>query len=135
MKISLMILFIGFCFVPCHAQKVQWSTTKNWKIYKGEGKQIFSYTIDTLKSLKSKILDKDSIQFFLQKSLPIPPEKTPVWMGSYLASYELPDGKTCKVEVSTYGGFFYDQSSGKYYSVPREWSPTWLNYITGNIPD
>ncbi|HEV9038373.1 MAG TPA: hypothetical protein VGQ51_17175 [Puia sp.] len=135
MKLSSILLFGFLAFNFCEGQSVQWSTTKNWKIYKGEGFQIFSYRVDTLRQIRSQSLEKDSVLYYLQKAQPIPTEKTPVWMGEYLATYESPEGKTYKVEVSIYGGFFCDQNSGKYYEVPFELRRQWLNYVTKNVPN
>lgn len=135
MKILSILILSALSFGNCNGQSVQWSKTTNWKIYEGEGFKVFSYPVDTLKNLRSKILETDSIQYYIEQAQSIAKERTPVWMGSYLASYESPDGKTNKVEVSVYGGFFYDQTSGKYFEIRKELSANWMKYITRNIPN
>jgi len=134
MKTFSAFLFITIGFLSCKAQHEPWPKTKNWKVYKGEGQQVFSYSIDTLNSIPSKRLNQDSIQFFLENMVQVSDTTHPIWMGSYLASYESSAGKVHKVEVSIYGGFFYDESSGKYYNLPRQFNAKWLAFITGNMP-
>src|ERR1700733_10657584 len=127
MKVLFTCLLFAIILQSCKGQPIEWSKTKNWKIYQGEGQQVFKYSIDTLKSLKSQTLNQDSVQLFLQQATLIPLERTPVWMGSYVGSYESSNGKIYKVEISTYGGFFYDESTEKYYTIPRGLSAQWRN--------
>jgi len=133
MKILFGAFALLFVTLHTHAQAPEWSRTKNWKLYAGESQQVFSYPVDTLKNLRYRPLDQDSLQHFIDKAFVLSTDRTPTWMGSYLASYESPNGKTNKVEISIYGGFFYDQSSGKHYQLPRELTNGWLNYIVENM--
>jgi hypothetical protein len=133
MKILLSCILLSLWALISHAQSPTWSTTKNWKIYAGEGQQVFTYPIDTLKFLPCMKLNSDTLQQFLTKAQTLALDRTPTWMGSYLASYELPNGQINKVEVSIYGGFFYDQSTARYYQLPRALINDWLNYIVQNM--
>ncbi|GGB01557.1 hypothetical protein GCM10011511_26090 [Puia dinghuensis] len=54
-------------------------------------------------------------------------------MGAYLSSYETEDGKEKKVEISDYGGFFYDEASELYYVIPRSISNEWMDYISTQV--
>ena len=133
MKILIAFLLSILYTASVQAQSPTWSATKNWKIYAGEGQQVFAYPIDTLKFLSCRKLDQDTLHQFLLGAQMLGKDRTPTWMGSYLASYESPNGKINKVEVSIYGGFFYDQSSGTYYQLPRGMINDWLAYIIQNM--
>lgn len=135
MKLFYFFLLFASFGQSCRAQHESWNSTKNWRIYKGEGQQIFSYTVDTLNSIKSNPLNQDSIQFFLKNMTPLADKTDPIWMGSYLASYESADGKIHKVEVSIYGGFLFDELTSKHYNLPRELNSRWLKFITENMPN
>jgi len=132
-KVSSFLIVISFVFGSCHGQPPDWKKSRNWRVYAISGQRVFSVSVDTLSNLQSKLLDKDSLQYFLAKVTPIPKERTPVWMGSYLSSYETAEGSLKKVEISTYGGFFFDEASGKYYMLPRALSDRWLDYISNSI--
>ena len=130
-SVFLIPLLATFC--SCHSQQPDWSKSKNWKVYAITGQKIFNLSSDTLQALSRKALDNDSLHYFLSKATIVPKERTPVWMGAYLSSYETEDGKERKVEISDYGGFFYDESSGLYYALPRSLSDEWLDYISNQI--
>lgn len=132
-RINAFLFAIAMAFCSCHAQPPIWRKTKNWRVYAVAGQKIFSLSIDSLHALPGRRLDNDSVHFFIAKATIIPKERTPVWMGSYLSSYETEDGQMRKVEISTYGGFFYDESSGLYYVLPRGLSDEWLDYISNSI--
>ena len=135
MKIICLLIIIGAACHSCHAQHEPWSKTKNWKVYPGEGQSVFSFPVDSFKVTRNNPLNQDSIQFYLRKMQLIPPDHIPTWMGAYLASYESSDGEINKVEIGTYGGYFYDVSSDKYFSLPRQFIRPWQKFITRNIPD
>ncbi|HLZ88137.1 MAG TPA: hypothetical protein VKQ52_12875 [Puia sp.] len=135
MKIMCLVFMIGLTFHSCKAQLQTWSSTRNWKLYPGEGQTVFQFPVDSLKNTRNTLLNQDSIQFYLEKMQPIPPERTPTWMGAYLASYESSDGRVNKVEVGAYGGYFYDVSSDKYFYLPRPFIRPWQKFITRNIPN
>jgi hypothetical protein len=75
------------------------------------------------------------MQFYLNSMSALPDKTDPIWMGSYLASYESSDGKVHKVEVSIYGGFLFDELTGKHYNLPRQLNSRWLKFITENMPN
>ena len=132
-RTKVLLLILSAIFYSCHAQPPIWSKTRNWKIYALAGQKIFTLPIDSIRALKNKSLDNNIMQFFLTKAAIIPKERTPVWMGAYLASYETEDGNIRKVEVSAYGGFFYDESSSLYFLLPHSIRDEWINYISGSI--
>ncbi|WP_188932197.1 hypothetical protein [Puia dinghuensis] len=130
---SLFLVAILATLCSCRAQQPDWSKSKNWKVYAITGQKIFNLSSDTLQALSRKALDNDSLHYFLSKATIVPKERTPVWMGAYLSSYETEDGKEKKVEISDYGGFFYDEASELYYVIPRSISNEWMDYISTQV--
>jgi len=65
---------------------------------------------------------------FVRDVLPVPNDSTPVWMGAYVATCSL-DGKEVKVEISTYGGFFYCEADREIYEIPAPLKNEWQDYI------
>lgn len=49
-------------------------------------------------------------------------------MGGYLATYNL-GGALRKVDISSYGGYFYDEKTGTYYQMPIEKIDAWLEFL------
>jgi hypothetical protein len=55
--------------------------------------------------------------------------KTPlIWMGGYLATCRL-GGAIRKVELSVYGGYFYDEKTGEYYKLSAEKTDAWISFL------
>jgi hypothetical protein len=132
-KILIALFVLAFLCQSCRSQVTDWARTKHWKIYSIAGQRVFKISKDSLQNLPSSDLDGDSLRYFLSVTKTIPLDQTPVWMGSWLSSYESTNGRINKVEISTYGGFFYDEASSKYYEVPRELSAPWRIYINNRI--
>lgn len=108
--------------------QIDWGKTTHWKIYKVPGPIIFQIPIDSLTRLNSQALRKDSILMYIGNSKILPDSIKPVWMGGWVATYEL-SGEVHKIQISAYGGFFYDQTSGRYYEIPMEMRDEWMTYI------
>jgi hypothetical protein len=114
---------------PAFSQTVQWSDTKNWKIYNVDGNNVFTLTPDSLQQYKSLSLNNDSIQNFLKAAAPIPAGNVPLWMGAYAISYIIQGDQTKIIIVSTYAGFFYDPLIKTYFQLPKDLRTNWLNYL------
>ncbi len=120
-----------------YSQNIDWNRTYNWRLYKINSRLGFGYSLDTLHNFKSIMLNNDTVQNYLQSVSVIPLEKTPVWMGAYIASCQLSDGTVRKIEIGKYGGFFFDEIEKKYYELPLTIRKEWLNYLSDtyeNIP-
>ena len=128
-KLCLTLTMSIFVIYTCSCQDINWKTAKNWKIYDIQSQTAIRYTFDTLKSFKSQALDHDSMLSFLRDVTVWPKEKYSLWMGSYLVTCELDDNKPRKMLVSTYAGFFYDQTTRRYYQVPAELVDEWLDFL------
>ena len=135
MPIVIYALFL-FLIFPGHNNSAKlnspviWENTKNWKLYNIRAKGGFSYSSDTLKYFKHVSLNGDTMKVFLHSVTEIPLDKTPVWMGYYISSCQLEDGTMIKIEISQYGGFFYDDREKQYYQLTMSKRQEWLKYLS-----
>ena len=124
----LIMLMIAFCLQNDHNQQINWRTTKEWRIYKLRGHNLFSYPLDTLHNFQSHSLNQDSMIQFVEDAKVVPRDSIPVWMGEYVASCVFKD-RELKLEISTYGGFFYCEADQHVYQVPTGLIKEWQDYI------
>ena len=115
--------------MTCLGQKPEWGEATEWKLYDIHTNKAFAYNADTLHNFKSIQLDKDSMNTFLSNVSEILNDDGPVWMGFYVASCKLQDGILRKIDISVYGGFFYDEKSKTYFQLAKYFSNDWLNYL------
>jgi hypothetical protein len=123
------LLSLAFLCFYCANGQVVWKNGTNWRLYKIQGPEIFSIPIDTLTRIKSYTLSTDSMRDFLYSLDTVPSEVQPTWMGEFLVTCVL-NGQIRKIEVSVYGGFFYDQTAKRYFQLPANKKNDWLSYIT-----
>ncbi|HTQ65780.1 MAG TPA: hypothetical protein VMI12_13345 [Puia sp.] len=57
-----------------------------------------------------------------------PKEKTSVWMGLYVATYSDEKKNIRKIDISVYGGFFWDENSKSYYEVEDLLKSNWADF-------
>jgi len=113
----------------CHSQSpINWQQTSHWRLYKIKGSVQFSISADSLFLFKNYQLRSDSMSYFLHSTDPFPADARPTWMGGVVATC-LYDGKIRKILISSYGGFFYDQTSGTFFQLPAQMKDDWLQYI------
>jgi hypothetical protein len=110
-------------------EAIDWVTTKDWKLYNIQAKRAFDWSFDTLRHFKCVTLNEDTMREFLNTVSPLPPERSPVWMGYYVASCRLSNGDYLKLEVSQYGGFFFEQRENRYYELSLPKRKDWLNFF------
>jgi hypothetical protein len=89
---------------------------------------IFKVSIDSLNQITNRPLLRDSIILYLTTSKILSDSVNPVWMGGWVATYNY-KGRINKIQISAYGGFFYDQSSARYYEVDAGLKDEWAQYI------
>ena|SRR5580692_57866 len=111
-------------------QSVDWKSANHWQLYSIHSHGALNYSLDSLKKFKNVDLNSDSMQSFLRNAEPLPDENTPLWMGYYLTTCQFGNATIRKVIISSYGGFFYDETSKKYYEIPIDIRTQWLNYIS-----
>jgi len=117
-----------FVIFKANAQKIPWRNTQHWKLYNISTGNIFSYPVDTLKNFPYYPLNEDSILTFMSMITEIPSDDPPVWMGAHVATYEK-DRVIYKLEISQYGGFFYDEKTQRYFQIPPQKRDDWHAYI------
>jgi len=132
-----LILLTALAFVvSSRAQAPAWQQSSEWTLYNVHGAKFYKIAQDSLDKYNKRSLNDDSMRAFLTHSSVMPSEKAPMWMGAYVASCTI-DHRRRKIDISSYGGFFFDEAEKKYYSVPQEMQKEWLNYLAecaGSIP-
>lgn len=114
-------------------QAIDWSTTRNWKIYALNNKEAYFYPVDTLVNFKSASMNDSTVLSFLSKASILPKNKGATWMGVYIASYETEDKQRRKLILSSYGGFFFDSYTQRYYGLPKELRKDWNDFVVKNL--
>lgn len=108
MKSIVVFLLALVLTVKLNTQNINWKYATNWRLYNIRESAAFNFTLDTLKKFKSIPLNLNMMRTFLEKTEQWPKEKYSMWSGLYVATCELPNAGTRKIEISVYGGFFYD---------------------------
>jgi hypothetical protein len=109
-------------------QTTSFKAAKNWKLYDITTGNLFRYPVDSLKKFHYIELNDDSIHKYIEDVSELPADDPPRWMGAHIATYEI-EGITKKIEISQYGGFFYDEVSKKHYQIPDTRIDEWLAYV------
>jgi hypothetical protein len=129
MKILIVISFLLSTIVA--SCQLHWEKATNWTLYRYQGHRLFKIPIDSLSNYDSSALNQDSMAVFLASARTLHPEGPVSWMGGYISTCKL-DGVVRKVELSNYGGFFYDEKTRVYYQIAAVKSADWLSYIQQN---
>jgi hypothetical protein len=108
--------------------QVQWAKSSDWTLYAFEGNDPFKASRDSLNNLDTLILSQDSMDIYLVSAEISHPKAALIWMGGYIATCKL-NGEIRKVEISNYGGFFYDEESKAYYHVASDKIESWNSYL------
>lgn len=133
------ILFFAFAissFALCRAQAPNWQQSNTWTLYNIGGAKFYKIAIDSMDIYNHRHLNDDSMHTFLSQAVPIAAEKSPMWMGAWVASCSIGQKKH-KIDISSYGGFFFDETEKKYYTIAEGVRRDWLNYFAecaGSIP-
>jgi hypothetical protein len=115
-------------------QDTTFRAAKNWRLYDISDGNVFKYSIDTLSNFHYHTLDRDSVRRYMASLFTLPPESLPRWMGAYAATCEL-NGILRKIEISVYGGFFYDEITKRHFQLPEESIDPWQFYIRRRFLD
>jgi hypothetical protein len=127
-----LILLLAISFVSiCRAQQPDWQQSSQWTLYNVRGAKFYKIAADSLDRYANRPLNDDSMHIFLSHSFALPSDKAPAWMGAFVTSCTL-DHKKRKIDISSYGGFFFDETEKKFYSVPENIQRDWLNYLAGS---
>jgi hypothetical protein len=122
-------LIVSLQFVAlCSCGQVQWNQSSDWTIYQSQAHDLFKVPIDSLNSLDTLRLDKDTVESYLSSIELIHPKAAVAWMGGYIATCKI-DGIRRKIELSNYGGFFYDEKTNAFYRVQKDKIDAWVDYL------
>jgi hypothetical protein len=130
MRSMLLLCFMLISLQATLAQKIDWSQSKKWRLFHIVDDNAFSYPLDTLINFDSIALDDTKMRAFLSHAQAWPVDKYSLWMGLYVATCELSDDQPRKVDISVFGGFFYDEQTKRYYEVPSEIRNEWLEFLS-----
>jgi hypothetical protein len=125
------LILISWAVIPCklcHAQGPEWQKATNWTLYNTGGDKYYKVNADSLSRYPHRLLNADSMREFLTHVVLMPPDNPPISMGAFVASCII-DGKQRKIDISRYGGFFYDETGEKYYELPKALQKDWLTYF------
>lgn len=115
-------------YMSAPAQVAAWQQSSRWTLYNIGGAKFYRVRLDSLDNYNRRPLNDDSMHEFLAHSSVLMSDKPPMWMGAFVASCII-DNKRVKVDISSYAGFFFNESDNKYYSVPEDMRRDWLNYF------
>jgi hypothetical protein len=124
---SILVFTIFLTGSRLQAQEKDYMISSDWRIYDIQGHGIFHFSTDTLQSFKSLPLNDDSIRFYLT-SFKEDTTGPLAWMGGYVVSFRT-GSSIRKIEVSNYGGYFYEDKARKYYTLPPGLVSPWLSYF------
>lgn len=127
MKVAFIIIsLIGFA--NGIYQEFDWAKTANWKIYDPQGHKTLGLSVDTIARFHSKLMGDKMVLDFLMASKELPNTYSTTWMGNFVCTYEL-NGFLRKVDISMYGGFFYDEYLKKYFEIPMDLRGSWYDML------
>jgi len=112
-------------FASC---QVHWDESSKWTLYQCDGYRMFHIPADSLKFYDNLLINQDSMTYFVKSATLLHPKAPLAWMGGYLASYKI-SGNLRKVEISQYGGYFYDEKTSAYYQLPIQKIDDWLSFL------
>lgn len=116
--------------ITSSAQAPAWQQSSQWTLYNVRGAKFYKVAPDSLDNYNHRHLNDDSMRAFLSGSSTLPADNPPMWMGAFVASCII-DNQRHKIDISSYGGFFFDETDKKYYSVTQKNQKDWLNYLAG----
>jgi hypothetical protein len=126
MKLCMIVCLQFIVLLSCG--QVQWTQSSDWTIYQTQAHDIFKVPPDSLSSLDTLRLNKDTVESYFS-SLELMHPKAPVaWMGGYIATCKI-DGIRRKIELSNYGGFLYDEKTSAFYRVSKDKIDAWNDYL------
>ena len=126
MKLSLIVCFLLVMLLSCG--QVQWNQSSDWTIYQSQADDIFKVPLESVNSLDSLQLNKDTLESYLLSLELIHPKAPVAWMGGYIATCKIGSIRR-KIELSNYGGFFYDEKTNAFYRVSKDKIDSWVDYL------
>lgn len=126
------LLALQFLTLTIYSQ-VDWSTTREWRLYRLNNQEALDYSVDTLTNFKYVELDSAKMHVWLKHATLWPVDKKGLFMGLMVGSYKTKKGKTSKVIFSPNGGYFYDAGIKRYYEIQPEFISQWNQYLNKQL--
>ena len=130
---NLLSIILIFILQASYSQEIRWEQCSGWHLYKTSDKRENAFPADSLYKIKNIFLNDDSVKYYLKSAASWPKDKTMLWMGFFILSCSDNAKKLHKVDVSLYGGFFFDEVGQRYYEIQKEKQDAWLQYLNDNM--
>ncbi len=104
MKLCTIVSLLFVTLVSCG--QVQWSQSSDWTIYQIQVHDIFKVPIDSLNSLDTLQLNKDTVESYLSSLESIQPKAPVAWMGLDILPHVKIDGIRRKIRIEQLWGVF-----------------------------
>jgi hypothetical protein len=119
-----LLLFVLFLLINLSAfsQKIKESEILRFRVYDYKtfpaGKEFSDFSADDISKMTYYEIPLDSLKGAVGN--PHRHLLSPVFKGSFFVTVDLENEKRRRLKVSTYGGFYKDLDSGKYYSLSED---------------
>ena len=90
-------------------------------------KEFSDYSVDDISKMTYYEIPADSLKGSIGK--PHTLLSPPFFKGSFFVTVDLKNGSRKRLKVSTYGGFYEDLNSGKYYSISDDRAEKFQNML------
>jgi len=127
MKLLLSLFFI-LMYLHVYTQTLDWQQTSHWKVYKIHRSGSLNLPVDSLQQYPHMDLGDDSVHYYVKGIKMLPKDQTAAWMGEYIATYEFGQ-RIRKIDISVYGGFFFDEVSKQYFELLEPLREDWLAFL------
>jgi hypothetical protein len=126
-----------FAMTSCEQEGLDWTQLTSFKIYDyktfPQDKDIWTFSdsdIQQMNFIETNLYEAKNI---FSKAKPLD-RKTYLWKGHHFTTATFSNGQTRRIKVSSYGGFFMDLTTNKYYEFQgdtrTEWENFWHNYYS-----
>ena len=125
----IVISLLSFGCMTAHSQMINWQKTKGWKLFNYFRFEALHLPLDSLKQYQSVYLNDSQIRRMLKSADSMKgPTKNIQWMGLFTVTYQYQNTMR-KMEISQYGGFFFDDTTKTYYELDGNDRYEWQNYF------
>lgn len=126
-----------FAMSSCEQKELDWTQLTSFKIYGyktfPQDKDIRTFSDSDIQQMNFIETNLDEAKNIFSKAKPLD-GKTYLWKGHHFTTATFSNGQTRRIKVSSYGGFFLDLTTNKYYEFQgytrTEWENFWRNYYS-----
>lgn len=126
-----------FAMTSCEQKELDWTQLTSFKIYDyktfPQDKDIRTFSESDIQQMNFIETNLDEAKTLFSKAKPLG-GTTYLWKGHHFTTATFSDGQTRRIKISSYGGFFMDLTTNKYYEFQgdtrTEWDNFWRNYYS-----